>query len=127
MKTAGQEPSRLSQKSLGAGPLFRSRRQRNRLIRQSMEISDHVGALAVLRDAGKAHRGSGDKALGAGDELVEVIVGPLASLGLHACGIIETRLAGAITAHDAVEVRADLVGTALAEVVTGAALLRRSG
>src|SRR5450432_2740538 len=61
------------------GTLLRRRRQRNRAIGKGVQIVDHVGALAVLRDAGKAHRGAGNKALGIGDELVEVVKGPLAT------------------------------------------------
>ena len=38
-----------------------------------VQIGDHVGTLAVLREAGEAHRGARDKALGVGEELVEVV------------------------------------------------------
>src|SRR5450432_4362857 len=61
------------------GTLLRRRRQRNRAIGKRAQIGDHVGALSVLRDAGKAHRGARNKALGIGDELVEVVKGPLAT------------------------------------------------
>src|SRR3981081_3554371 len=65
------------------GTLLRRCRQRNRAIGEGAQIGDHVGALAVLRDAGKAHRGAWNKALGIGDELAEVVKAPLATLGLH--------------------------------------------
>src|SRR4051794_28217307 len=53
--------------------LFRRRRQRDRLVRQCGEIGNHVGALAVLADAGKTHRGAGNKGLRVGEEFVEVV------------------------------------------------------
>src|SRR3954453_2912118 len=60
--------------------LFRRGRQRNRVIGQRVQVADHVGALAVLRDTGKAHRGAGNEALRVGNELVEVVKSPLAAL-----------------------------------------------
>src|ERR1700733_12639528 len=63
--------------------LLRRRRQRNRGIGKGMQIVNDVGALAVLLDAGKAHRRARDETLGIGDELIEVVIGPGAALGLH--------------------------------------------
>src|SRR5690242_20206168 len=104
--------------------LLRSRRQRHRLVRQRRQISDHVGALRVLLNTGKAHRGAGDKALGVGDELVEGVEGPFAALGLHRGGEVEAALALALFLVDrAIEVRADLVRATLLEGVAGGALL----
>ena len=51
-----------------------------------MQVVDHVGALAVLLDTGKAHRGAGDEAFRIGDELVEVVVAPGAALTAHPGG-----------------------------------------
>src|SRR5665213_2492468 len=95
-------------------PLLRRRRQRNRTIRKRVQIVDHVGALAVLLDAGKAHRGARHKTLGARDELVEIVIGPGAALGLHGGGEIEPAAALALlVANDPVEIRTDAVGTTL--------------
>src|SRR5215211_9350334 len=43
--------------------LLRRGRQRSRVVRKGTQIGDHVGALAVLRKAGEAHRGAGNEAL----------------------------------------------------------------
>src|SRR4029077_660088 len=58
--------------------------QRGRMVRQRIEIGDHVGALAVVLNTGKAHCRSRNEALGVGDELVEVVDSPVAALALHA-------------------------------------------
>src|SRR5689334_11363249 len=100
--------------------LLRSRRQRHRLVRQRRQISDHVGALAVLLDTGKAHRGARHKTLRIGDELVEIVEGPFAALGLHGSREVEAVLALALLLVDgAIEVRADLVRASLLEGVAG--------
>src|SRR6202012_2075515 len=103
--------------------LLRRGRQRNRIIRQRVQIIDHVGALAVLLDAGKAHRGARDKTLRVVDELVEVVIGPGAALGLHRGREVEAAAFALLVADDAVEVRADAIRAALLEGVAGAALL----
>src|SRR4051794_251092 len=108
--------------------LLRRGRQRSRVFRKAAQIGDHVGALAVFRNAGKAHRGAGNKALGIGDELVEVVIGPVAALALHGGGEIEPAAARTLRlVEDAVEVRSDAVGAALFEGVAGAALLGGGG
>src|ERR1700710_2766017 len=94
--------------------LFRRRRQRNRLVGQRREVSDHVGALAVLLDAGKAHRGAGDEALRTGDEFVQIVEGPGAALALHGSREIEAAFSLALLFVDGAEqVRTDAVGAAL--------------
>src|SRR5882757_10233367 len=104
--------------------LFRRRRQRDRLVRQCGQISNHVSALAVLADAGKAHRGAGNKGLRVGEEFVEVVKRPLAALGLHGGREIEAALALALLLVDGTkEVRTDAVGATLFESVAGRALL----
>src|SRR6266481_7713432 len=103
--------------------LFRRRRQRRRVVRQGAQIGDHVGALAVLRDAGKAHRRARDKALGTGDEFVEVVIGPGSALGFHGGREIEPAALAALLVEDAVKVRTDAVGAALFESVAGPAFL----
>src|ERR1700694_5049703 len=107
--------------------LFRRRRERNRAVRERVQVVDDVGALAVLRDAGKAHRGAGDEALRIGDELVEVVIRPLAALALHSGGIVEAGFAGAGALDDAIEVRTDAVRATLFEGVAGGALLGGGG
>src|SRR5271154_257913 len=88
-----------------SGALFRRRRQRLRTVRQRAQIGDHVGALAVLLDAGKAHRRARDETLGVGEELVEVVIGPLAALGLDGRREVESIAAFAlVVAEDAIEV-----------------------
>src|SRR4051812_43311479 len=104
--------------------LFRRCRKRNRLVGQRGQIGDHVGALGVLLDAGKAHRGAGNEALRIGDELVEVVERPFAALALHGGGEVEASLALALLLADgAVQVRTDAVGAALFEGVASGALL----
>src|SRR5260370_36242102 len=110
----------------GRRPLLRRRRQRNRLVRKRVQIGDHVGALAVLRDTGKTHRGARNKALGIRDELVEVLVGPSAALGLQGGGEIEPASLAFMVADDAVKIRPDAIGATLLEGVAGGAFLRRS-
>src|SRR5216684_1038377 len=109
------------------GTLLRRRRQRNRAIGKRAQIVDHVGALAVLRNAGKAHRSARNKALGIGDELVEVVVAPLATLGLHRRREIEPAPLALLVADDTVKIWADAVGTVFLEGVAGGAFLRRRG
>src|SRR6185312_8315422 len=62
---------------------LRCGRQRNGVVRKRPQVGDHVGPLAVLLDAGKAHGGAGNETLRVGDERVEVVIGPGAALGLH--------------------------------------------
>src|SRR3954454_6459231 len=93
--------------------LLRRGRQRLRAVGETVQVSDHVGALAILRDAGKAHRGARDSRLGIGDELVERIEVPGAALGLHRSREVEAAAALAnMVADDAVEVRTDTVRSA---------------
>src|SRR5579871_6007345 len=74
------DPAVVETEHVVASWLFGCRRQRNRGVRERMQIGDHVGALALLRNTGKAHRGARNKALRIGQELVEVVVGPGAAL-----------------------------------------------
>src|ERR1700737_5434645 len=127
MKTARQSPGRLQEVYVGRRPLLCRRRQRNRIIRKRVQIGDHVGAFAVLRDTGKTHRGARNKALGVRDELAEVVVGPSAAFGLHGGGEIEPASLAFMVADDPVKIRTDAVGAALLEGVAGGAFLRRSG
>src|SRR4051794_36584255 len=93
-----------------------------------MQVGDHVGALAVLGDAGKAHRGARDEGLRIGNELVEVVVGPGAALPLHGRREIETpAVLAPLVANDPVKVRTDTIGATLLEGVAGTAFLRRCG
>src|SRR5258708_7920847 len=106
--------------------LLRRRRQRNRAIGKRAQIGDHVGALAVLGDAGEAHRGARHKALGIGNELVEVVVGPGTAFGLHGSREIKPAASFAsMVVDDAEQIWADAVGAALFEGMAGGAFLRR--
>src|SRR3954449_6994578 len=108
-KTAGQWPGRWQQYRRGTRPLLRGGRQRNRILRKRAQVIDHVGALAVPLDAGKAQRGAGNEPLGVGDKLVQIVERPFASFGLHGGGIVETGLAGAITPDDPVKIGPDAI------------------
>src|SRR4051794_277415 len=79
----GKSRPLMTKNSLAERPLFRRRRQRNRLVGQRRQVSNHIGALAVLLDAGKAHRSAGNKTFWIGDELVQILEGPGAALLLH--------------------------------------------
>src|SRR5258707_15711014 len=68
--------------------LFRRRRQRDGLVCQRGQISNHVGALAVFLNTRKAHRSTGNKTLRVGDEFVEVVKRPFAALRFHGGGEI---------------------------------------
>src|SRR5436190_5121257 len=121
-------PGRSPRLCLSPASLFRGRRQRNRLVRERAKIRDHVGALAVLLNSGKAHRGARNKALGVRNELVEIVERPVAALALHGGGEIEAAFAFALLlADDAIEVRADAVRAALFEGMAGGALLGGGG
>src|ERR1700694_4872216 len=107
---------------------LRPRRQRNRAIGKRAQIGDHVGALAVPGDAGEAHRGAGNKALGIGNELVEVIEGPGTAFSLHGSREIKPAAPFAsMVVDDAEQIWADAVGAALFEGMAGGAFLRRRG
>src|ERR1700722_20685536 len=88
-----------------------------------MQIIDDVGALAVLLNAGKAHRGARDETLGIVDELIEVVEAPGAALGFHGRREIEPASLTFFIADDPVQIRTDAVGAVLFEGVAGAALL----
>src|SRR6478752_8238654 len=108
--------------------LLRRGRQRLRLVRNRVQVGDHVSALAVLRDAGKAHRSAGNEGLGIGEKLVEVLEGPVTALALHGSREIEPATTGTLRlADDAIEVRTDAVGAALLKGVAGTALLGGAG
>src|SRR5260221_2309706 len=103
--------------------LFRRRRQRNRAVGQRAQIGDHISALRVLLDTGKAHRGAGNVTLRVGDELAEVVIAPGAALGLHGRREIEPASLALVVTDDAEQVRADAVGAALLKRMAGGALL----
>src|SRR6202012_678828 len=75
----------------------------------------------------KAHLRSRHERRRLGQELVEVVIGPGAALGLHASREIEAAAAFTLlVADDAVEIRTDMVGAVLLEGVAGQADLRGS-
>src|SRR5450432_1587046 len=92
-----------------------------------MQIGDHVGALAVLGDTGKTHRGAGNEALRIGNELVKVVVGPGAAFGLHRRREIEPASFASMVANDPEKIGADAVGAALLEGVAGGAFFCSGG
>src|SRR5439155_21062851 len=70
--------------------------------------------------------GARNKALGVRDELVEVVVGPGAALGLQGGGEIEPASLALMVADDAVKIRTHAVGAALLEGMASGAFLGRS-
>src|SRR5215813_11629652 len=89
------------------------------VVGERVEIGDDVGALAAALDAGKGHVGAGNKAARIGNELVELVDGPIAALRLHRGGIVEPRLRRLRTADHAIEVGPDQIAPALGEGVAG--------
>src|ERR1700676_4727155 len=77
-KTAGKIPAAKLQKCPhdAIEALLCRRRQRNRVIRQRAQVTDHTGAFAVLCYTGKTHRGAGDVTLRVGEEFVQLVIGP---------------------------------------------------
>src|ERR1039458_2628303 len=88
-----------------------------------MQIVDDVGPLAVLLNAGKAHRGARDETFGIVDELIEVLVAPGATLGFHGRREIKPASLTFFIADDPVQIRTDAIGAVLFEGVAGSALL----
>ena len=88
-----------------------------------MQVGDYVGALLVVLDAGEGHGGAGDIAARVGQELVELVIGPAAALGLHRRGEVEAAAFPALAADDVPEIGPDSVRAALGEGVAGFALL----
>src|SRR5258708_1761958 len=124
MKTARQSLAAGHAKvQVEPGTLLRRGWQRSRVIRQRAQIVDHVGALAVLWQAGKSHRGAGDVTLGVSEEFVQLIVGPGAAFGLHGSREIEPASLASWLVDDPVKIGADPVGAALFEGMAGRALL----
>src|SRR5215213_1943482 len=92
-------------------PLLRASHSwlRHRTVRARAQIFDHVGPLAVARQAGEGHGCSGDIAAGAGQELVELVEGPFTAPALHGGGIIEALMRGALARDNAPKIRPDAV------------------
>src|SRR6516164_8881421 len=92
--------------------------------RRAWPLSGVSYTLAVLRNTGKAHGRARNETLGVGDELVEIVDRPVATLGLHRSREIEPVAALAlVVADNAVEIGADLVLAVLIEGVASGALL----
>src|SRR3954447_22921652 len=124
---AGQRPGH---QTTAARALFCSsprigRFERAGTVRQAVEEGHDIGPLAVAREACEGHLSAGDVPAWIGQELVELLQRPATARSLHRAGIVETRLAGALAADHAPEIRSDLVRAALVEAVAGLALLGR--
>src|SRR3982074_3965992 len=107
------------------GPLLRRRRQRSRVIGEGTQIVDHVGALAVLGQACKSHRGTGNVTLRISKEFVQLIEGPGAAFGLHGGREIEPASLASFLVDDPVKIRTDAVGAALFQGVAGGGFFSR--
>ena len=106
----------------GGRPLLH-RRQRHRMVRQSVEIGDDVGALGRIRLARVGHFGIARHRLGIFDELEEPVEGPGAADVLERIRIGKTRDGSDRTTDDAIERRADLHTAALFETMANPANL----
>ena len=73
-----------------------------------MEIVDDVGSLALFRFARESHLRARHKGRWLREERVEIVVGPIAALGLHPVRVIEPRVRTLRASDDAIERRTDL-------------------
>ena len=78
------------------------------IIRQAMQIVDDVGPFGGIGLARKGHFRALGVSLGIGEELVEIVIGPFAALGLDGLGIVEARDRGFRPVDDTIERRPDL-------------------
>lgn len=81
----------------------------------TLHVGDNIVALLGLLETGESHLGTGDVLLGVLEVVEEGLLSPgdvLLDVGL---GVGETGSLARLAAKDAVQVRADLVGTALEE------------
>src|SRR5262249_59794922 len=92
--------------------------QRRRVVGERVEIGDEVGALAAALDAGERHVGAGNIAARIGNELAELVDGPIAALRLHRGGIVEPRLRRLRPADHGIPVGPDHVAPALGEAIS---------
>src|SRR5213594_3214409 len=82
--------------------------KRRRVVRQGVEIGDDVGAVGAANEAARI-----------GDELIEILDGPVAALRLHGAGIVEAGLRCPLTADHAPQIRTDQVAPPLVEGMAG--------
>lgn len=88
-----------------------------------LEVRDQIGALSGLLQTGEDHLGSGDVLLGVFQVLEQGVLVPRDTLGLVGVGVGESSGLAGLTAHQAVQVRADLVlATGFDGVALGATL-----
>ena len=86
-----------------------------------MQVIDDVGALLRIGLAGEGHFRAAHEGLRTGEEMVEILEGPVAALGLHAVGIAKARDRALGTIDDAEKIGTDLGAGALLEIVAGLA------
>src|SRR5215813_10287179 len=104
---------------------FRRLRQRERAVRERMQIVDHVSALLPARQPRECHGGPRNVAARVGQELVELIECPSTALGFHGGREVEAPASfPARTSDDVPQIWSDPVGTALFKGVARLALLR---
>src|SRR3954451_14873665 len=102
---------------------FRCLGQGRWVVRQTIEVGNDVGALGRARHAGKCHVRPGDRSSRVGNELIDVVDGPVAALGLERGGVIEPPFRGFRTPDDAPQVRSYQRPPALVEGVASRAFL----
>jgi len=96
--------------------------QRHRIGRERVEIGDHVGALLIVRQTSKGHRGARRKRARFNQPSVECGEIPGAIFRFQGGRIIKARRGGDLAPDYGVEIRPDLRSLALLEVVAGLAL-----
>src|SRR5215468_4607150 len=96
--------------------------QRLRRVAESAQIGEQGCPVLRLRQPREGHLGAGRIVLRLGQELVEVLKGPLPAQALDRVGVAEVVEMSLLVADDVPQVGADLVRAALAEVVAGLAL-----
>src|SRR5579864_1431097 len=98
-------------------------RQRHWVLRERIEIGDHVRALLVARQACEGHSRAGNVGARIAQPFVERGEGPFAALGLQGGGVVEARNRSDRAIDDAVEVGPDFGALAFLDVVANLTLL----
>src|SRR4030088_18524 len=91
-RPVGRSCARTASRAPSETPLLfcRSLVKSERLVGELVQIVDDVGALGVARQAREGHGGARHIALRVGQELVELVEGPVSALGLQRVRVVET-------------------------------------
>src|SRR5882672_5664870 len=120
-RPVGRMRARTASRAPSETPLLfcRSLGKIDRLVGELVQIVDDVGALGVAWQAREGHGRARHIALRVGQELVELVEGPVAALGLQRGRVVEAGHGRLRPTDDVPEIGAHLVGTALLEAVAG--------